>query len=278
MEPFYICVHVFCETSASALRDAVLGNAVGRLSFAVKIQEATYPEIQKIILQNQLKALVRRQVTLPELNMNPFVEIVKLDWATEYYASDVSLFSHDATHKLWSKTEIANALLEYDNWLASPDAALEKPVNRECEMLRQCVKQANLLLGRETEREEKNVLLPTATPASPSPFLKEPLAKILARFTYPQNEEERAKWVTAREAAEIEMTLDVVSLRKYRMYHRDGTLSEKTADRLAGRDEDGRIWRKAGEHAHTIYLRSSLRNSSGSTVQKSVKTSSRKRG
>ena len=145
MEPFYICVHVFCETSPDALRDVVLEGGVGRLSYAVKISGATYAEAKEILFQNHLKALSQRKFSLPVLNMSPFVEIVKLDWATEYHNSVVSLYTHDAVHKFWSKTVIANALLEYDEWLASSDGALENPLNRECEMLRRCVKQAALL-------------------------------------------------------------------------------------------------------------------------------------
>ncbi|MEQ8847416.1 hypothetical protein [Botrimarina sp.] len=67
---------------------------------------------------------------------------------------------------------------------------------------------------------------------------------------------ETGQWVKNTRAAELE-GLSTGTLSDYRLP------GEKTADKMFGRDKDGRIWRRQGTaNAHPWYLRSSLRSQS----------------
>ena len=102
--------------------------------------------------------------------------------------------------------------------------------------------------------EDRNRISEPA-PSSPK-AAKDDFQAILQKYPFPRTSEERSLWIRAGEVAEIEKTVDTATLRKYR----SGPAAEKTADGLAGRDKDGRIWRKPGPNGQVLYLISSLRN------------------
>ena len=160
MEEYLVCVHVFCEQSLKSLREAVDGSDLGRLLYAVKVAGPTYSEMQRILTQNWTAAYDGSRPTFQGFNMHPFVEKVEIDEGiVDFHASEVNFFSLDAAHKLWNKVEIATARAEFDRWFRSSDATLDRPTNRECDMLRRIVQEAKIIAesiaeSGETPREQ----------------------------------------------------------------------------------------------------------------------------
>jgi hypothetical protein len=160
VEEYIVCVHIFCEPSLESLREAVGGSDLGRLRYAVKVAGPSYAEMQKILTQNWTAAFDGSRPIFQGFNIHPFVEMVEIDEGIfEYHASEVNFFSLDAAHKLWSNVEIVTARAEFDRWFRSADATLDKPVNRECAMLRRIVEETEIIVesitgSKATPREQ----------------------------------------------------------------------------------------------------------------------------
>ena len=118
MKAHLICVHTFRESSLESLREAVDGNDLGKLLYAVKIVGLTDVEIQAIYTKNWIAA---DDASLPKyqgFNMHPFVEKVEIDCGiNEFYVSEANLFTFDTAYKLWDTVEIATALAAFERWL-----------------------------------------------------------------------------------------------------------------------------------------------------------------
>lgn len=140
MEEYLVCVHAYCESSLESLKEATAGNDLGILLYAAKVTGPTYNELQEIVQRSWIAANRPSVPKFNGFNLHPFIERVEInEGIIEYHASQVDVFSLDAAHKLWSKVDIASACVAFDRWLKSDDTALEKPVQRECEMLHRIV-------------------------------------------------------------------------------------------------------------------------------------------
>ncbi|HBT77179.1 MAG TPA: hypothetical protein DEB39_09715 [Planctomycetaceae bacterium] len=146
MEEYLACIQLFEESSLEDLSEATSGDDVGLLTYAVQVTGPTYAEMQDILSRNQLAAISSREASYPGFNLHPFVKKVEIDEGIiRYYASEPRVFSLDAAHQLWSRTDIASARAEFDRWLRSSDAALDAPTNRECALLRRVMEEAKLI-------------------------------------------------------------------------------------------------------------------------------------
>lgn len=275
---------------------------VGTLLYAVKVVGPTYAQMQEIRFPSYIDPYTGNKVTdHSRSQMFSLIESVEHDEGfVERYASLVDFFSLDAAYKLWSPVEIASACVKFDHWLRSPDGVLERPSQLQCAIVRRIMEEAKLIkefvlsqnpdsqTANDTPRRdchsaphllnEANDSAPKKTKIARSNESKERLDTVLARYPYPRTDEELSQWVTAKEAARIEQTVDTDTLRTYRKYNRNNSPAEKAADGLAGRDRNGRIWRKAKVHSQTIYLLASLQNSPQTPSRKPAKRKSPKRG
>ena len=136
--------------------------------------------------------------------------------------------------KRWEEIEITAALLTYEHWRQSDDAARSEPENRECFFLRQC----ECLAGKMNGEPE---------PPEPTTSLdREPLQVVLRRYPRPKSPKEWEQLLKAKQAAKV-VGLGMDSLRQYRYE------GEKSPDRLSGRDQGGRIWHKQEKGDRTIF-------------------------
>ncbi len=161
-------------------------------------------------------------------------------------AYEYHIFSEPEALKKWDAIDLASAQHHFEQWLHSKDGS--KNVDEKAfSVLRQCASIAKFL--------EDGNHTPEASPPLPKTDEGD-FQSILHKYPFPRTPEERALWIRAGEVADIEKTVDTATLRKYR----SGPAAEKTLDGLAGRDKDGRLWRKPGPNGQVLYLISSLRN------------------
>lgn len=150
MEEYLVCVYFFSASSLESLRIEDSRDEVGALLYAVGVGGVTYAELQEIRLRNWIEANSWAWIgpRFEGFNMNPFVERIELDTENvEYHVSEIAFFSLEAAAKLWSKTDTAAARAAFDRWLRSTDATMDKPANRECEVLRRIMDEAVLVAG-----------------------------------------------------------------------------------------------------------------------------------
>ena len=88
MKAHLICVHTFRESSLESLREAVDGNDLGKLLYAVKIVGLTNAEIRAIYTKNWIAV---DDAILPKyqgFSLHPFIEKIEIDGGiNEFYAS-----------------------------------------------------------------------------------------------------------------------------------------------------------------------------------------------
>lgn len=136
----------------------------------------------------------------------------------------------------WQEIEIKAALLTYEHWRQSDDAARSEPENRECFFLRQC----ECLAGKMNGEPETSSTEPATSLA------RESLHVALRRYPRPKTLKEWEKLLKAKQAAKV-TGIKICSLKQYRYG------GEKTPNGLSGRDQDGRIWHKQEKGDRIIF-------------------------
>jgi len=146
MDELLICADLFRELSPEDLKEAINGSDIGILTEAVKIPPLPSKELDGILQRNWV-SLIARPGDIPGFNLSPFAQKVEMDdGVTEYYCSNVKVYSLTAACKLWGAGEVAKALSRYEEWLHSSDAKRDHPTNRPCHMLWRCSTEAEKLV------------------------------------------------------------------------------------------------------------------------------------
>lgn len=153
----------------------------------------------------------------------------------------------DEALKTWDAIALAAAQHQFDLWRHMPRECLSDIEKQAFTFLHKCASIAGYM-----QNQSKEVLsrLPIQKKMTPD------LRTVLDQYPFPRTAEEGKLWIRVSEVAAIEKTVNTATLKRYR----DIAPAEKTPDGFAGRDKDGRIWRKAGPNKQILYLISSLKN------------------